>query len=170
MRTAQTRFYCISVFSTVVLPLLCCVSSLPSRLLLLLPLQTIIKMARTQAAKKSKGLEPVARICTINLHKRLHGVSFKNKAPRALREIKAFAASLLKTSDVRVDADVNKYVWSKGIRNVPFRVRVKLSRRRNEDEDNKKSEGQKFYTLVELEEVERNGYKGLTTEKAEIDE
>ena len=37
--------------------------------------------------------------------------------------------------DVRVDTKVNKYIWSKGIRNVPYRVRVKLSRRRNEDEE-----------------------------------
>lgn len=37
--------------------------------------------------------------------------------------------------DVRVDAKLNKYIWSKGIRNVPYRVRVKLSRKRNEDEE-----------------------------------
>lgn len=34
-----------------------------------------------------------------------------------------------------MDTKVNKYIWSKGIRNVPYRVRVKLSRRRNEDEE-----------------------------------
>ena len=42
---------------------------------------------------------------------------------------------MMNTSDVRIDSDLNKYVWSKGIRNVPHRVRVKLSRKRNDDED-----------------------------------
>ena len=37
--------------------------------------------------------------------------------------------------DIRLDTRLNKYIWSKGIRNVPYRVRVKLSRRRNEDEE-----------------------------------
>lgn len=74
---------------------------------------------------------------TINLHKRLHRISFKKKAPRALREIKAFAGKIMRTEDVRVEPELNKFIWSKGIRNVPYRVRVKLSRRRNEDEDAK---------------------------------
>ena len=29
---------------------------------------------------------------TINLHKRLHGVTFKKRAPKAIKEIKKFAA------------------------------------------------------------------------------
>jgi large subunit ribosomal protein L31e len=32
---------------------------------------------------------------------------------------------------------LNKFVWSQGVKNVPTRVRVRLSRRRNEDEDAK---------------------------------
>jgi hypothetical protein len=31
------------------------------------------------------------RLYTINLHKRLHKITFKNRAPRAIREIKKFA-------------------------------------------------------------------------------
>lgn len=38
-------------------------------------------------------------------------------------------------SDVRVDAKLNKFLFSKGVRNVPTRVRVRLSRKRNEDEE-----------------------------------
>jgi large subunit ribosomal protein L31e len=37
--------------------------------------------------------------------------------------------------DVRLDVELNKYIWSHGIKNLPKRVRVKISRRRNEDED-----------------------------------
>ena len=60
---------------------------------------------------------------------------FKKRAPRAVREIKKFVGKEMKTSDVRVDASLNKYVWHKGIRNVPRRVRVRMERLRNEDED-----------------------------------
>ena len=40
-------------------------------------------------------------------------------------------------SDVRIDAALNKHIWSHGIKNVQKRVRVRLSRRRNEDEEAK---------------------------------
>ena len=37
--------------------------------------------------------------------------------------------------DVRVDAGLNKFIWSQGVRSVAKRIRVRLSRKRNEDED-----------------------------------
>ena len=36
-------------------------------------------------------LEPATRDYTVNLHKRLHRVTFKRKAPRAIKVIKKFA-------------------------------------------------------------------------------
>ncbi len=66
--------------------------------------------------------------------------------------------------EVRIDSDVNKNVWSKGIRNVPFRIRVKLSRKRNEDEEAES----KMYTLVTV--VQVPSFKGQTTEVKEVDE
>ena len=66
------------------------------------------------------------------------------------------------TSDVRVDVGLNKAVWSNGVRNVPRRVRVRLSRKRNEDEEAQ----EKLYTLVtHVEEV--TSFKGLETMPAE---
>ena len=47
-------------------------------------------MPRVKEGKK-KELVPVARDYTINLHKRLHRIQFKKRAPRAVREIKRFA-------------------------------------------------------------------------------
>jgi len=61
-----------------------------------------------------------------------------------LVEIKKFASRAMKTNDVRIDTSLNKFIWSKGIRNVPYRVRVKLNRRRNEDEEAQ----EKLYTHV----------------------
>lgn len=69
---------------------------------------------------------------------------FKKRAPRAIKAIKQFAEKQMGTSDVRIDTKLNKAVWAKGIRNVPYRIRVKLSRRRNEDEESTN----KLYTLV----------------------
>jgi ribosomal protein L31E len=63
--------------------------------------------------KKTRGKDVVTREYTINLHKRLHGCTFKKKAPRAVKEIKKFAAKMMKTKDVRIDVKLNKAVWSK---------------------------------------------------------
>ena len=86
---------------------------------------------------RKKAPEVVTRDYTINLHKRLFRSTFKKKAPRAVRAIKKFATQVMGTQDVRIDTQLNKFVWSKGIRNVPYRVRVRLARRLNEDEESK---------------------------------
>merc|ERR1719396_63351 len=62
------------------------------------------------------------------------------------------------TKDVRIDTKLNKFLWSNGVRNVPRRVRVRLSRKRNEDED----ATEKMYALVQHVPVE--SFKGLQTE------
>merc|ERR1711924_319396 len=63
--------------------------------------------------------EPVCREYTVNLHKEMHGISFKRRAPRAIKVIKAFAKKQMGTSDVRLDQALNKEVWSKGIKSGP---------------------------------------------------
>ncbi|CAM9980186.1 unnamed protein product [Scytosiphon promiscuus] len=108
--------------------------------------------------KDKKASEFATRDYTIHLSKRLYGVTFKKRAPRAVREVKKFAQKMMKTSDVRVDAKLNKFLFSKGVRNVPTRVRVRLSRKRNEDEE----ATEKLYTLVQH--VEVASIKGLQTE------
>merc|ERR1712180_196427 len=95
---------------------------------------------------------------TINLHKRLHGMGFKYRAPRAVKEIKKFAEKQMGTQDVRIDTRLNKAIWAHGVRGVPFRMRVRLARMRNEDEDSTN----KLYTLVTHVNVAT--FKGLQTE------
>merc|ERR1712050_723078 len=116
-----------------------------------------------RAEKKSKStmMEVVTREYTINLHKRLHGIGFKYRAPRAIKEIKKFAEKQMGTNDVRIDTRLNKHIWSQGVRCVPFRVRVRLARMRNEDEDS----ANKLYTLVSHVNVAT--FKGLQTENVE---
>jgi len=107
--------------------------------------------------------EVVTREYTINLHKRLHGIGFKYRAPRAVKEIKKFAEKQMGTRDVRIDTRLNKAIWTQGVRGVPFRMRIRLARLRNEDEDSI----HKLYTLVTHVQVAKGGFKGLQTENVE---
>ena len=65
------------------------------------------------------------------------------------------------TQDVRVDTELNRFLWSKGIRNVPKMVRIRVTRSKNDAEDAK----EKFYSTVQLLNVE--SFSGLKTEKKE---
>ena len=62
------------------------------------------------------------------------------------------------TKDVRVDTQLNRFLWSRGCRNVPRLVRIRVTRTKNEDDEAK----EKFYSTVQLLEVESFG--GLQTE------
>ncbi|KAH7643321.1 hypothetical protein HUG17_10012 [Dermatophagoides farinae] len=123
----------------------------------------MVSTKKTRGDKKSKSAlnEVITREYTVHLHKRLHGVGFKKRAPRAIKEIRKFAQKQMATEDVRIDTRLNKFIWSQGIRNVPFRVRVRLARRRNEDEDSVN----KLYTLVTL--VPVPSFKGLQTDNVD---
>uniref|UniRef100_A0A0K8TR09 Large ribosomal subunit protein eL31 n=1 Tax=Tabanus bromius TaxID=304241 RepID=A0A0K8TR09_TABBR len=120
-------------------------------------------MAKTKVEKRNKSAinEVVTRECTIHLSKRVHNIGFKKRAPRAIKEIRKFAEKEMGTRDVRIDTRLNKHIWSKGIRSTPFRVRVRLARRRNDDEDSPN----KLYTLVTYVAVPT--FKALQTENVE---
>nr|AKV16230.1 60S ribosomal protein [Pectinaria gouldii] len=110
-----------------------------------------------------KGKKPgvvkdvVTREYTVNIHKRIHGIGFKRRAPRAIKELRKFALKMMGTTDVRIDTKLNKFIWNQGVRNVPFRVRVRLARKRNDDEDAK----EKLFTLVTH--IPTKEFKGLKT-------
>lgn len=89
--------------------------------------------------KERRSKEVVTREYTVNLHKKLHSIKFKSRAPKAVKVIKQFAAKIMGTKDVRIDVALNKAIWSKGIKNVPNKLRIVISRRRNDDEDAKVS-------------------------------
>ncbi|MCO5613005.1 hypothetical protein L7F22_067278 [Adiantum nelumboides] len=114
---------------------------------------------------KSRKDEVATREFTVNLHKRLHGCTFKKKAPKAIKEIKKFAQKMMGTSDVRVDVKLNKHLWSRGVRNVPKRVRIRIARKRNVEEDAKED----LYSYVTVAEVPPTGYRGLGTKVIEED-
>lgn len=121
---------------------------------------------------------------------KLHGVTFKKRAPRAIKEIKSFATKAMVrpptrdtcrrarcnwnrqschflttpvltgfqgTSDVRIDPQLNKKVWENGIKGVDYRLRIRISRRRNDEEGAK----EKLYSYVQA--VNVKDPKGLPT-------
>lgn len=61
------------------------------------------------------------------------------------------------TSDVRLDPQLNKKVWEAGIKGVPYRLRVRISRKRNDEESAK----EKLYSYVQA--VNVKDPKGLLT-------
>lgn len=75
--------------------------------------------------------------------------------PRA--KTKALTTDKQGTSDVRVDPQLNKKVWEQGVKGVPYRIRVRISRRRNDEEGAK----EKLYSYVQA--VNVNNPKGLKT-------
>lgn len=100
-------------------------------------------MAKGGEKKINRAQDVITREYTIHLRKLLHGIGYKKRAPRAVKEVKEFAKKMMKTEDVRVDTKLNKFLWSQGIKAVPGRVRVRLSRKRNDDEE----ATEKLYTL-----------------------
>ena len=106
---------------------------------------------KSKNVQKGKGdkkeLQALNRKIKINLHKQLHGVQFKKKAPCAVKVIKELVKRNMLTKDVRIDPELNKEIWKNGVRNLPTRVEILMERKKNEDEE----EGQeKMYTLVKL--------------------
>lgn len=80
-----------------------------------------------------------------------------------MNAIKNWVAKMMKTQDVRIDPKLNQFIWSQGIRNLPRRVRVRISRKRNEEEGNS---GNDFYSLVQHVHVE--DFSSRLTEKAKV--
>ncbi|XP_077983573.1 uncharacterized protein LOC144438423 [Glandiceps talaboti] len=121
-------------------------------------------VAKKGEKKKGRFDDVVTREYTIHLHKRIHGIGFKKRAPRAIKEIRKFSEKMMGTPDVRIDTRLNKHIWSQGVRSVPYRVRVRLARKRNEDEDS----ANKFYTLVTY--VAVTSFKGLHTQNVDSED
>ena len=61
---------------------------------------------------------------------------------------------------MRIDPQLNRMIWATGIRNIPRKMRVRVTRKRNEDED----QSEKFFCLVQY--VEVDSFESLQTQKA----
>ncbi|KDD76778.1 ribosomal protein L31e [Helicosporidium sp. ATCC 50920] len=108
----------------------------------------------------SRRMEAVSREYTVNLGKALHNISFKRRAPRAVKEIRKFVQKQMLTKEVKVDVKLNKAVWSKGIRYVPKRLRIVVQRKRKEDDEGIE-DGEDMYCFVTLAEDQTTKGKGV---------
>lgn len=101
-------------------------------------------MVKNTSQKRSTLADVITREYTIHLHKLVHGRSFKSRTPQAVKAVKAFATKQMGTEDVRLDPSLNKQLWARGVRNVPHRIRVRIARKRNDDDEAK----HKLYSYV----------------------
>lgn len=106
----------------------------------------------------------VTRDYTIHLHKHVHGVQFKKRAPWAVKAIKQFTSKHMGTKDVRLDPQLNKEIWKMGVKAVPHRMRLRIARKRNDEEGAK----EKLYCYVSH--VAGESAKGLHTVTVESTE
>ena len=84
----------------------------------------------------------IERVYLILLNLSNHSYSaFKRKAPRAMDVIRKFAQKAMGTEKVVIDTTVNHYVWNKGIRNIPRRIRVRLARKVDGEGEDEKTVG-----------------------------
>ncbi|KAH7337449.1 60S ribosomal protein L31 [Rhizoctonia solani] len=117
-----------------------------------------LELRRRATGKTRSALQDVVtREYTIHLHKLVHDRSFKKRAPWAVKSVVGFAQKAMGVKDVRLDPKLNQELWKQGVKNVPHRVRVKLERKRNDEEDAK----EKLY--VYASHVPVASFKGLET-------
>ncbi|MGN6349559.1 MAG: 50S ribosomal protein L31e [Candidatus Nitrosocosmicus sp.] len=69
--------------------------------------------------------ETVARIYTINFGKAWLTPKHR-RTDRVVNMIKEFAIKHMKSSQIKIDQDLNRYIWQKGKTNPPRKVRVRI--------------------------------------------
>jgi len=111
--------------------------------------------------KSERKPDTVAYECTVHLGKLLKGCTFNKRAPTAVKKIRAFAHNLMRTKDNRVDATLNNYLWSRGIKGVPTRVRVRIQRKVSEAAEGA-GKRKNLYTVISH--VPQASFKNLLTQ------
>ena len=69
--------------------------------------------------------ETLARIYTINFSKAWLTPRHR-RTDRVVNMIKEFAIKHMKSSQIKIDQDLNRYIWQKGKTNPPRKIRVRL--------------------------------------------
>jgi large subunit ribosomal protein L31e len=113
--------------------------------------------------KRERKPDAVAYECTVHLRKHLKGRSFHKRAPTAVKKLREFAQKLMRTKDNRVDAKLNNHLWSRGIKAVPNRVRVRITRK-VEEASERGGDRKRLYSVIEYVDVPK--FAGLTTKAA----
>lgn len=75
-------------------------------------------------------LQPLTRVYTVPLRRAYEAPMYK-RAKVAMRIIREFAYKHMKAIEVKIDKEVNEFIWSQGIRRPPRRIKLEMER----DED-----------------------------------
>lgn len=86
------------------------------------------------------------------------------EAPNAIKAVKKFAQKSMGVNDVRISPGLNQAVWSRGVKSPPRRIRVRLERKRNDDEGAK----EKLYVVASVVEGITSFKVGLAGVSVEI--
>ncbi|KAJ1986995.1 60S ribosomal protein L31 [Dimargaris cristalligena] len=121
-------------------------------------------MVKAKHTKRSALSEVVTRECTIHLSKMVRGVQFKKRTPKAMDAIRKYVRQDMGTTEVRIDPGLNKFLWSTGVKAIPSRLRIRMSRKRSDEDDS----ANKLYTVVTY--VPVASFKGLETEVVDEEE
>jgi large subunit ribosomal protein L31e len=70
----------------------------------------------------------IERIYTIPLRKKCVKTQEHRRGKKAISVVKQFLTRHMKSKDVSIGMDVNETIWSKGIRNIPGKVKVKVTK------------------------------------------
>lgn len=111
---------------------------------------------------ENKDFHPVVtREFTVNVHRRIHGCTYKKRAPKAVQAVRKFVQQQMGTPEAVIDQALNEFLWSKGIRKAPFRVRIRCERKYSESEDGEKKLVS-VVTHVPLTRQELRGMRNVT--------
>ena len=109
----------------------------------------------------SKVEDTLARIYTINFSKAWLTPKHK-RTDRVVNMIKEFAIKHMKSSQIKIDQELNRYIWERGKTNPPRKVRVRIVK----DEDD-----QVIVSLYEDIVIESDSQtKTETSEKVEMED
>ena len=94
---------------------------------------------------------------TVNLGKITKGCNWTKKASIAVKKFRKHLKKMLKTDEkITIQKDLSKFIFSKGLRKVPRRVRIKVER--IPDKDNAE------LNVIKCSHVLVGNFKGLKTE------
>ena len=65
------------------------------------------------------------RIYTIPLRKKTVPTARYKRGPKAMRVIRQYLEKHMKSDNVKIDKEINEFVWTRGIKHPPSKVKVK---------------------------------------------
>lgn len=74
--------------------------------------------------------EPLTRTYTVPLRRAFEAARYR-RTKVAVRLIKEFATRHMKSEEIKLDEDLNEYLWSRGITNPPRRVKLEMEKDKN---------------------------------------